>query len=145
MSIIGSSRICAMSLLRIKTISMRIRSLAGYAAWEQDWLLTGIYIIPVFHLPDHFGADPYLFCFLKSTSRYFIQFCFICRLLRFHCVGGCWNGNPELMRKWQWQYDALDTWLDLVQTRLDQLFVECKMKVENSSSEELKFLPRNLG
>jgi hypothetical protein len=28
-------------------------------------------------------------------SKYCIQHCIICRPLRFHCVGGCWNRTQD--------------------------------------------------
>jgi hypothetical protein len=65
----------------------------------------------ILHCTSNFFLRGYfLFCFLM----YIIQHSFFCRTPDFtHCVGGCWDRLPGLLRLRQWQSDALTTWLNL--------------------------------
>jgi hypothetical protein len=45
--------------------------------------------------PETVNADLNTLILLYFFCSYFIQHCFICRPLRFHCADGCWNRTQD--------------------------------------------------
>jgi hypothetical protein len=92
----------------------------------------------LFTKADHFAG----FCTSKGGffwifSFFYVRYSTLLHLppLRFHCVGGCWDLNPEQLRLRHWLSDALTTRLDLIYTRLDS------DPDSNRSSDATKYRP----
>ncbi len=54
-------------------------------------------LLPIWHIESHILIIKGGFFeeFLGNSFLNFIQHCFICRPLRFHCVGGCWDRTRD--------------------------------------------------